>query len=86
MKVKDLIKELQSCDPEDEVVMSKDSEGNSYSPLSSIWEGIYVPDSTWHGDVYMRELTEEDKKAGYTNEDLYDGDDGVRATVLSPTN
>ncbi len=30
MKVKELIEELQSMDPEAEVIMQKDSEGNGY--------------------------------------------------------
>lgn len=35
------------------VVLSKDAEGNGYSPLSSPVEAVwYVPESTWAGDVY----------------------------------
>ena len=53
MKVKDLISELQNVDPEIEVIMQKDSEGNGFSPLSGIDpEAIYMPDSTWSGTVY----------------------------------
>lgn len=87
MTVAELIKELQACNPDDIVVMSSDAEGNAHSPLASLWEGTYVPDSTWSGEVYTRSpLTKEDKEAGYTEEDLYHGDDGVNVIVLGPTN
>lgn len=49
MKVKDLIKKLQTVDPELEVVMSKDGEGNSHSPFSDFSGGIYEAESTWSG-------------------------------------
>jgi hypothetical protein len=52
MKVKELIKQLQELDSECEVIMAKDSEGNSYTPLSGFWTGAYVPDSTYSGEVY----------------------------------
>ena len=86
MKVKELIENLQMCDPEDEVILKKDAEGNGYSPLSSLYEGLYVPDSTWSGDVYLRELTKQDKKNGFTEEDLYSGYDGQNAIILEPEN
>lgn len=34
------------------VVMSKDGEGNGFSPLAEIdHQQMYTPDSTWSGDV-----------------------------------
>lgn len=79
MKVRELIETLQQQNPDDEVVMAKDSEGNSYSPLHGMWAGTYVPETTWYGSVYLRELTDEDRKQGYTVEDVwprkYDEDD-----------
>jgi hypothetical protein len=87
MKVKELIELLKLHDPEDEVIMSKDSEGNYFSPLSDIELVIYVPDSTWSGSTYVREITESMKKQGFTEEDdLYHDDDGVNAIVFYPTN
>lgn len=33
------------------IILSADSEGNSYSPLASAGEGMYRAESTWSGDV-----------------------------------
>lgn len=50
MKVKDLIAELSELNPEFEVVLSSDSEGNNYSPLAGCDIGRYSPETTWRGD------------------------------------
>jgi hypothetical protein len=83
MKVKQLIKELLKVDQERLVVMSKDSEGNGYSPLSDISEGAYQADSTWSGEFGLEKLTAEDRKDGFSEEDIIDG---VKAICLHPTN
>ena len=84
MTVKQLINKLQKCDPDREVVMSRDAEGNGYSPLDDFWEGAYRADSTWHGEVGLEKLTKADREAGYTDEDVMD--DGVPALILCPVN
>ena len=39
-----------------EVILQKDAEGNGYSPLYAVdGNAIYVPDSTWHGEIYSVE-------------------------------
>lgn len=86
MKVKELRELLVDASDDDEVVLSKDAEGNGYSPLAGGCLAIYVPETMWSGDVYMRELTTEGRAAGYNEEDLYGGDDGVQALVLTPKN
>lgn len=61
MKVKDLIAALAKANPEAEVILQKDGEGNSYSPLSGAdLKAVYVPDSTWGGDVYSMRWTAAD--------------------------
>lgn len=57
MKVIELIAALQQMDPECEVILQKDAEGNGYSPLAGA-DGlaVYVPDTTWSGEVYDVEL------------------------------
>jgi hypothetical protein len=50
MKVRDLIELLKGLPENAEVVLSKDGEGNSYSPLSGHSRGKYTPDSTWSGE------------------------------------
>lgn len=76
MKVVDLITELLECDPNEIVVLSTDAEGNHHSPVASVEKYIYVP---MEHEIYLREL-----KEGYSEEDLYHGDDGVNAVVLYP--
>lgn len=88
MKIKELIEELQKQDPEREVILQKDPEGNGHSPFSSCYTGSYVPDSTYSGSPYLEELTEALKKMGYTEEDVCKpGEDGaVAALFLVPVN
>lgn len=83
MKVHMLVEMLKEIGPEREVVMAKDAEGNSYSPLSSMWEGVYRADTTWYGMVGFGELTQELKDEGYGEDDIVDG---VPALVLCPVN
>ncbi len=62
MKVKQLLKELEKCNPESEVVMAKDEEGNGYSPLYEV-DGenmVYTPDSTWSGDIFDKRWSPDD--------------------------
>jgi hypothetical protein len=61
MKVKELIEQLSELDPEMEVIMQKDSEGNGYSPLAGTDpDCIYVAHTTWAGDVYDATWSAED--------------------------
>ncbi len=85
MKVRELIAQLQQCDPDMDVIMSEDEEGNGYSPLCEITEGMYSADSTWSGERYA---TPEEIAA---RDDMTEEDDGapdgaVRAVFLWPTN
>jgi hypothetical protein len=61
MKVKELIAELQTMDPEAELIVQKDAEGNGYSPLAGAdHEAIYIAETTWYGEVYSTEYSAED--------------------------
>lgn len=84
MTVKELIELLQKEDPERLVVMSKDSEGNGFSPLNDIGPGAYRAESTWSGEVGLEKLTPALKKKGFGPEDVIH--DGQKALVLWPTN
>jgi hypothetical protein len=87
MTVKELINELKDYPQDAVVVMSSDREGNAYSPLAALNEGIYVPDSTWSGTTFVaRTLTPGLKEQGYTEGDGYNQKDGQDAVVLWPTN
>ena len=82
MKVKKLIKELKKLDENAIVIMSRDSEGNGYSPLSGLFTGLYIPDSTWSGDVYYDGY--EDDMDSDEVDDLRE--DGKLAVILDPVN
>mgnify|MGYP003441575268 CR=1 FL=1 len=86
--VGDLIEMLGEMDPEAVVVMQKDGEGNGYSPLSGVDDSnvVYVAESTWSGEVMLAELTEEAEEAGFSADDVYDGDDGEPCVVFYPVN
>ena len=71
MKVKQLIKELSGIDENTEIVMSKDGEGNDFSPLSDISLGHYEADCTWSGQYY-----DDDEKT----------EKSIKAICLWPTN
>jgi hypothetical protein len=81
--VEKLIKELQQMDPKRIVVMSKDSEGNSFSPMADLGECSYAEETTWSGSIGLEKLTEKDRKAGYSEGDVVKGKPAV---CLWPTN
>jgi hypothetical protein len=47
MTVKELIKLLRKENPNDIVIVSRDSEGNGYSPLDELSQGMYKKISSW---------------------------------------
>jgi len=51
MTVAELIKQLQELPQDHEVILSKDAEGNNFSPLYQMGEGCYHPETTWYGEV-----------------------------------
>jgi hypothetical protein len=58
------------------VVMSKDGEGNSFSPLHEPSHALYVAESSWSGEIYDEDDAEELKELG----------GGEPALVFWPTN
>jgi hypothetical protein len=85
VKVIDLIRELSALDPDSEVILQKDAEGNGYSPLSEVdGAAVYVPDSTWSGNVYSTEWSAED--ASMDDDEWIDMLKKPRCVVLAPVN
>jgi len=84
MTIKELINELKDLPENMEIIMSKDGEGNSFSPLYEIGTGLYVAYSTWSGEVYNEDDKEEvamgnsDAKANNTKP--------ILSIILWPTN
>jgi hypothetical protein len=71
MKVKELLEKLADMDPEMDIIVSMDAEGNSYSKLGSVCLGAYIGESSWDIEIYAdNRLTEEMKADGYTEEDI----------------
>ena len=61
MKVGELLAELLTLNPDLEVIMQKDSEGNGYSPLYCVdADAVYVADSTYSGDVFSTTWSADD--------------------------
>lgn len=66
------------------VVLAKDAEGNSYSPLVDTDHAMYLADTTWSGGRYM---TEEQRLAEANPDDWTQApDDAVPAVFLWPVN
>jgi len=88
MKIAELRKELEQFPDDMEIIISKDGEGNQYSPLSDFCERMYVPTTTWFGDAYM---TDEDidhyiaKGYNYCDDDRAP-EDAKRVLCLWPVN
>jgi hypothetical protein len=86
MTVQELMNRLTKCDPNDLVVMARDSEGNGYSPLGGIdTSSAYESETTWCGYIRLRELTHELIDAGYSEEDVASSD-AQPCVVLYPVN
>ena len=85
MNVKEL-KELLSSLPDDmEVIIQKDSEGNGYSPLSSVDSNcVYVPTNKWSGDVYFSHWVADD--SDMSEEEWEELKSRKKSLVLTPTN
>ena len=82
MKVKELKQLLEGVDDERIVVLSRDPEGNGFSPLVSV-EIDMKYDQRGENEIGYEKLTPELIKAGYTEEDVIEG--GKLAIVLWPT-
>ncbi len=85
MKIRELIMLLEEMDMESEVILQKDSEGNGYSPLAGVDnDTVYVPESTWSGEVYSTDWTAED--AGMDDDEWEEFLSKPRCVVLYPVN
>lgn len=85
MKVRELIEELEKLDKDTLVVLQSDSEGNGFSLLAGVdgHNNVYVEDG-WSGYVKLAELDDDLRDVGYTEDDVYEGEDGQPCAVLWP--
>lgn len=85
MKVKELLAALADANHEADVILQKDAEGNGYSPLEGAdLNAVYVPDSTYSGNVYSMEWTADD--ACMTKAEWAKITKKPRCVVLHPVN
>jgi hypothetical protein len=86
MTVAQLIETLRAHPLDAPVIVARDAEGNSHSPLSMAGGGVYVAEESYRGETYVaRALDDELRAEGYSDEDCYDGPDAVDAVILVPT-
>lgn len=83
MVVSELIKELQKLDPDDTVLVARDSEGNGFSELEYVDVESAFRYIDYECEVRLRELTAELEMQGYTEEDIAD-EDFSNCVVLWP--
>lgn len=81
--VSELIEELSELDPDTVVVLSKDGEGNSFSPYSDYNDGQYFPDTTWAGEFHSQQALDSPEEY-FEDEEI--PEDGLKAICLWPTN
>lgn len=85
MTVAQLIKQLEKLNPNSQVIMQKDAEGNGYSPLDSVdGDAIYEPDSTYSGSVFSAGWTADE--AGMAEDEWEKFKYQKRCVVLAPIN
>lgn len=77
--VKDLKEALSQFDNDDVIVLTSDSEGNCFDTLYTVEAMQYISE---HHEVRYRELTDDMREQGYTEEDVTT--DGQPAVVLWP--
>lgn len=75
MKVHELIALLIELPKEHEVILSKDGEGNGFSPLADFGLSMYEAHSTWSGEVFCEEDAKDQGRKYKEN-----------AVILWPTN
>ena len=85
MLVKELIEILQEFDPDAQIIIAKDPEGNEYSPGWSYFSGYYIPDTTYSGYVYDDTWTAEDCDMDEDQWEEMRRDNPV-SVILVPTN
>jgi hypothetical protein len=80
MKVKQLIRILEKCDPDAIVILSSDWEGNGFYELGQV-DGKNNAWDAENGRLGFARLTEDLESKGYSDEDVVEG---VPAVVIWP--
>ncbi len=81
MKVKELMNILKNLDPELDILLSEDPEGNGYMPLSGYCDNMYYTND-YNCQIGYNKLTPELAKQGYIEEDILEN--GKPCLILWP--
>jgi hypothetical protein len=86
MKVQQLIEQLKKCDPDAEIILQMDPEGNGYWETDSDPEWHIMKGTFWDGEMYHSELTQELVNLGFKEEDIVPIDylNAKKAVCLMP--
>lgn len=85
MNVAELKKKLNGLPDDMLVILQKDSEGNSYSPLyGADPNAVYVPETDWAGRVYDLNWSADD--ADMSEDEWQETRTKPKVLVLHPTN
>lgn len=80
-----LIEQLKMYDPEMDIVIQKDSEGNGFSPMAGADpNGVYVAESAYGGQVFDAEWSADD--CGFEEEEWNELLDQPRTLIIYPIN
>lgn len=79
MKVSQLIDELKKLDPEREVILARDEEGNGFNQLWNVDDNAVIDDA--YEETGIHHLTPGLEDSGYTDEDIIEG---KRVVILWP--
>lgn len=84
-KFKELINKLPEELDDAIMICQRDAEGNGYSPLAGIDANtIYIPDSTWSGEIYSLEFPAEEHCFEEEEWERLKNDKSKRSIVLFP--
>lgn len=86
MTVKQLIEILSQHEHDAKVIMSKDGEGSSYSPLSDIAPCVYKPETTWSGEIIDFDDLDEKEQERYSASLYLNDGEYLECVCLWPTN
>lgn len=82
--VGDLAGWLQTQPREWRIVMSKDAAGTGHSPMAAALHAMYVPDTTFSGEIHPTNDQVDEADSGYDDEDRAP-EDAEPVVLLIPT-
>lgn len=86
-ELKELLNNLDESYDDAKVIISKDSEGNRFSPFSDITEdALYLKEDSWEGEIYCKDSYKDTQEEREEWESFLEDEDYEKAIVLWPLN